>query len=198
MLMKKIPFVSLVCGLSILFSLLAPSKASAQRTSWGQSFVSVSFIKAAVPEASNKVFGGEFMYGEYNDINYWQGGAQYTPHMKSHPVGCFTVAGGVMYRLSASRDRAFNLYAGGNIFAGVDYVKEYPVVYGEGTIIPVDDEEEEKAGSAFVYGVEPRMEMEVFFTTKVAAILGVAVPLKVKSQEDKVSGRAYLGLRINF
>ena len=193
-----------VCGILMTLFALSGHDASAQRTVWGQRMVSVHFMKNLFPSASAKVMGGEAYYGQYFSSFYWQAGAQFTAGTKEVPVNCFNVSGGAMYRVFGTRSRMFSMYVGGNALVGVDFTsgndafKEVVSSDSGSVTIPVDDGDEKKYGTGFVYGIEPRLELEFFPFKTLAIVGGAALPVKFKTQQDIVTGRFYVGARLNF
>ena len=190
-----------VCGIvSIL--LLNVREARAQRTIAGQMFVSADFMAAVHPRGSH-VVGGEAFVGQYRGAFYWMGGLQHTPATERVNVGCTDVAGGVMYRLVDTRNRMLNIYAGGLALVGLDYPKgrkpvEDLIVNPDTGAIDTSGEGAPSARTAFVVGVEPRLELEVFPVGGFGLVGGVAAPLKFVTQQDVLSIRLYAGLRVNF
>lgn len=192
-----------VCGILMTLFALSGHDASAQRTVWGQRMVSVHFMKNLFPSASAKVMGGEAYYGQYFSSFYWQAGAQFTAGTKDVPVNCFNVSGGAMYRLYGTRSRMFSMYVGGNALVGVDFTSGLDAVKelttNENGYTNTDSEDNEKTyGTGFVYGIEPRFELEFFPFKTVAIVGGAALPVKFKTQQDIVTGRFYVGARLNF
>lgn len=196
--MKKSFLRAALCGAVVCLSFFA-QPAFAQRTMSGQYFLSASYVHGVAPEATRKVMGVEGVFGQYNYNGYWMAGMHYTFKSKDVPVGCFTASYGRMFRLLSIRSRIFNVYAGGTIFLGADFghdtVEEISVQSG---YISYDEPEVTEYGNGFVYGIEPRIEGELFIVRKVSLLLGGAVPVKGKTQQDKVSARFYFGLRVNL
>ncbi len=190
-----------LCGILLTIFALSGQDACAQRTVWGQRMVSAHFMKNLFPSASTKVMGGEAYYGQYFSSFYWQAGAQFTAGTKETPVNCFNLSGGAMYRLFGTRSRMFSMYVGGNALVGVDFasgldaVKE--VVSSDNGSVDVE-EDEKTYGTGFVYGIEPRFELEFFPFKTMALVAGAALPVKFKTQQDVVTGRFYVGARLNF
>lgn len=187
-------------------------EAGAQRTVRGQFFGTANVFKPLTPPDETRIWGGEAFVGQYMLNAYWQGGVQFFPKGNPTGLGCFTFAGGYMLRAAETRSRMFNLYLGGNAILGADFGSN-PLV----SIIDDDDSSSDpmsgsgivdsfgedpavapEAKTAVVWGIEPRMEMEVFFMRKAAFVIGVAAPLKFKSQTSHVSARGHAGIRVNF
>ncbi len=190
-----------VCGIVSIF-LFNVREARAQRTIAGQMFVSADFM-AGVHPAGSHVVGGEAFVGQYSGAFYWMGGLQLTPATDRVDIGCTDVAGGVMYRLVDTRNRMLNIYAGGLVLVGLDYPKgrkpiEDLVVNPDTGAIDTSGEGASSARTAFVVGVEPRLEMEVFPVGGFGLVGGVSAPLKFVTQQDVFSIRLYAGLRVNF
>ena len=197
---KSILKAAALCGAILSLSVLGEGRAMAQRTVSGQYFVSGDFM-AAVHPAGSGVMGGEVFVGQYRGTFYWQGGVQFTPATEVSPFGCVTAAGGAMYRFIETRSRFLNMYAGGNVVAGVDFPKgrkpiEDLVVTDSG--IDVSGEDEPEGATKFAAGLEPRVELELFPFGGFALLGGVSLPVKFVTQQDVFSVRAYFGLRVNF
>lgn len=200
--MRKSILIAALCG--IVFSLfLTGIPARAQRTMKGQFFITGSFMKNFYPAPSTDVLGGEVFFGQYLGSFYWHAGLQYTPSYEKVPMGCVNLAGGAMYRLLETRSRMFNVYVGGDALFGCDYpggrnVVEDIVVDDKTGAIKTDDVQDGSGKTAIVYGVEPRIEFEFFVLKQVALVGGASAPVKVKTQQDVLTGRFFAGLRVNF
>lgn len=195
-----------VCGVLVtLLALMGSQEVAAQRTVSGQRMVSANFMKTFSPSGSGKVMGADAYFGQYLGTFYWQAGAQFTGG-KGVPVMCFNLSAGAMYRLFGTRNRMFNGYVGGNALVGVDFASGSKAVsdviqsddLGGVSVDDIDKSEEKVYETGFVYGLEPRVELEFFPFRAFALVGGVALPVKFKTQQDVVSGRLYVGLRLNF
>ena len=177
---------------SLLF--LGGTEARAQRTIRGQSFISANFVKTLSPALSRDSMGAELWYGRYLDTFYWQAGLQYMPgyikDSERRAPGCFTVAGGAMYRLLSTRSRMFSCYIGGNALFGVEFadgnkaiadIMKDPVT---GTI-PVETVEDSPYVTKVTYGLEPRFEVEFFPLKSAALVGGLSLPVKVQTQKGQ-------------
>lgn len=199
--MRKSLFTAAMCGI-VLSLFLTGLPARAQRTMKGQYFITGSFMKDFYPPTSTDVLGGEVFFGQYLGSFYWHAGLQYTPSYEKVAFGCFNVAGGAMYRLLETRSRMFNLYVGGDALFGCDYpggrnvIRDIVVDEKTGAIKTDDLPEEGK--TAIVYGLEPRIELEFFVLKKVALVGGASAPVKVKTQQEVLTGKFFAGLRVNF
>jgi hypothetical protein len=191
-----------VCGI-VLSLFLTGLPARAQRTMKGQFFLTGSFMKNFYPAAGTDVLGGEVYFRQYLGSFYWHAGLQYTPSYEKVPMGCVNLAGGAMYRLLETRSRMFNLYVGGDALFGCDYpggrnVVADIVVDDKTGAIKTDDVPDDSGKTAIVYGVEPRIELEFFLLKQVALVAGASAPVKIRTQQDVLSGRYFAGLRVNF
>lgn len=199
LMLKKICNVLIVCALVSGLS----ERAFAQRTMDGQMFASVSYVNGLFPERALTQIGGEANLGQYILSScYWEAGVRYNPLTKMQTVGSLTAFGGFNYRIASTRNRAFNLYAGGRLFLGVDYTEgSNPVeeiVIGTGSSVQVTDIEVEPGKTRFMIGIDPAVEMEWFFVKKIALVVRVSAPVKFMTQQQFFSGRAGAGLRFNF
>lgn len=190
---------------SLLF--LGGTEARAQRTVRGQSFISADFVKTLSPVLSRDAMGAELWYGRYLDTFYWQAGLQYMlgyiKDSERQAPGCFTLSGGVMYRLAATRSRRLNCYIGGNALFGVEFadgnkaIADIMVDPYTGAI-STDEVESAEYLTKVTYGLEPRFEVEFFLLKSAALVGGLSLPVKVQTQKDHVAGRVYAGVRVNF
>lgn len=195
-----------LCGILMTVLALSGHDACAQRTVWGQRMVSAHFMKNLFPAANVKVMGGEAYFGQYFSSFYWQAGAQFTAGTRDVPVNCFTLSGGAMYRLYGTRSRMFNMYVGGSAMLGLDFVSSTDAVTTvidadstSGIHLPDEENGDEKTyGTGFVIGIEPRVELEFFPLRSAALVGGFTMPIKFKTQQDVVTGRFYIGARLNF
>ena len=189
----------------VLVLAAASVQARAQRTVRGQSLVSAAFMQTVSPPGATSVQGGEVLYGRYLPNSYWQAGAQYMPATGDGGIGCFTFAGGMMWRLAESRSRVFSLYLGGNALFGADFgdiskaVTDIVAEESSDSITSAPgDGDDEGVKTAFVYGIEPRVEVELYLFRKAALVLGVQIPIKMLTQQNNLSLRLSAGIRTCF
>lgn len=100
------------------------------------------------------------------------------------------VEGGYMHRIAATRSRSFNLYTGGSAFIGYeiyDPVRRLPSNINTGL-----------GEGAFVYGIRPSVEAEVFLTRTLAIIISGSAPLTFSSLSGWLRVNAGAGLRLNI
>jgi hypothetical protein len=83
-----------------------------------------------------------------------------------------------------------NLYAGGNAFIGYE-------VYDPWDRLPANINTGLGTG-AFIYGVRPRLEAEVFITKRLAIVISGSAPLTFGSVSSWLRGDAGVGLRVNI
>lgn len=192
---------SFACCLAAL--LLVPAGAGAQRTMRGQWYATACGTATLSPTAGSHP-GIGIEAGRYTITAKWSGSLRCIAPRGSGS-GSFTAAGSWMYRIAADRSRAFNLYGGGGAFLGVDYddihgaIEE--VISDSGSSSSSTWTQEEDASSprtAFTYGLEPALEMELFFARKAALVAGVSLPVRPATRQETLSLRASAGVRINF
>lgn len=166
---------------------LMPAAASAQRTVSGQGMVS---LDGAWPH------GASLCYGQYLPSSFWEAGAfaqwrstavndSYTmPYM---PVGVF---GNWMYRLVGTRSRVFNLYTGAGVFLGWEF-------YDPGNDLP-DFVSEDLTGGTFLYGINAKIQAELFFTRTAAFLFTGTAPINFSSPCTWAQPCAAFGIRIDL
>lgn len=168
-------------------------EASAQRTMRGETLLS-----AEVHHPFSKPYGlgADLTYGEYLLDSYWKAGASVTeyahPLSDEQPLEYLHAAayGEWMYRLAGTRNRCFCMYGGGGAFLGYEGVDVF-------SLLPADEKENFGSGY-FLYGVSLSLEMEVFFSKRVAFILGGKLPLNFSSPFGWFHYQAGAGLRLNI
>ena len=201
--------VKAVCAAFLLTFGVFVSPAFAQRTVQGQFFADVNYIHTVAPMSKPPVLGGELFVGQYLANCYWQAGFQMTPPTKKsyltedgtgfvHQYGCFLASGGMMYRFFGTRNRVFSLYGGGNALFGLDF----PDFGAAAQNVFVDKEsgrisdKTEDLKASIVYGLEPRLEAEIYFSRKAAVVLGVAVPVRISTKNNGTITEEYEGTRL--
>lgn len=181
--------------LSVLLILVAALSASGQRTSKGQFYVGADWGTTVYPKLmSYHVIGVEA--GQYLLFGRWEAGVQYSSRDAYGIVSVLARAGG-MYRFCASRNRVVNFYGGGDLIMGADFCSEQISV-----LIPDDDgtskTEVKEAKTGFVWGLNPKLELEVFPFTRMAFYLGASFPVKFSTQQKAFSIVPYAGIRVNL
>lgn len=162
--------------------------ASAQRTISGQSALGLS------ARYNGTSVGAEAFYSQYTLNGYWNvgitGDLYATPLSTGDKMSYMDVAaaGGYMFRLVGTRNRAFNLYAGVGVFAGVEWIdpaSRLPkhIVTGLPTV-------------QFLYGVYMRMGVECFLGTRVALTLSGVLPVNFSSKITMLHYGGEAGIKI--
>ena len=164
--------------------------ASAQRTMSGQPSLHVSVLYNG-PSACAEAFFSQYTLG-----GYWQAGIE----GKAYDVPISTgsrldyihtaVSSGYMYRVAGTRNRLLNYYMGGRVFMGVEIVDPWKTLpsYVSTGIKPV----------SFLYGISPRMELEVFFCRKCALLLTAGIPVNFSSNISWIHYEAGLGFKVEL
>jgi hypothetical protein len=99
--------------------------------------------------------------------------------------------GGYMYRIISNRSRSLNFYGGGGAFIGYE-------LYDPMKRVPSHLATNLPEGGTFLYGIDPRIEFEVFIIRKVAVTLGFSSPINFSSTLTKVRPKGTLGIRLNL
>jgi len=181
--------------LSVLLILAAVLSASGQRTSKGQFYVGADWGTTVYPKPmSYHVINVEA--GQYMLFGKWQAGVTYSTRDAYGIVSVLAHAGS-MYRFCASRSRIVNFYGGGDMIMGADFCSEQISV-----LVPDDDgtskTEVREAKTGFVWGLNPKLELEVFPFTRMAFYMGVSLPVKFSTQQKAFSIVPYFGVRVNL
>lgn len=164
------------------------SQASAQRTMPGRFSVAV-----------NGCFNGssvsaEAFFGQYTLGGYWEAGLLANDYGWPLSVSGrlqydqLAVAGGYQFRLAATRDRAVNLYGGGGVFAGLEFVDPFrslPEYY----VLPIDSQ-------AFLYGLYVKTTAEFFIGRCFAFVLEASLPLAFSSQLSMINYAVGGGIKL--
>ena len=185
-----------VLALAVLF--LSASAASAQRTIDGQDNISVSMhytFSGKVP------IGADLWWGRYLLSGNAKAGVSYSPfshkistttHSESRTIQNHTILahGEYMFRVVSNRGRHIGLYAGGGVFLGCelyDPQKRLPeyIVTGLGDC-------------GFLYGINPAVEMELFFSRQTCIIIRGSLPINFSSPLGKVRYDIGIGARLNL
>ena len=176
--------------------LLAPlTEASGQRTVPGQWLGDAG---VSVPLAPGSPASGAWLRaGRYLAGSYWSAGARLTPVSPDGEAGSLLLSCGMMWRLAATRDRLLGLYAGGDVFVGADYTAGLGAAVGN--VVNEDgNDAPEDSGTGLPYGVEPRVEAEVFPFRRVGIVVGTAAQARMRSMRPALAAMIYVGIRVNF
>lgn len=179
-----------------LVLLLAPlTEASGQRTVPGQWLGDAG---VSVPLAPGSPASGAWVRaGRYLAGSYWSAGARLAPVSPDREAGSLLLSGGMMWRLAATRDRLLGFYAGGDVFVGADYTAGLGAAVGD--VVSEDgDDSPEDSRTGLTYGVEPRVEAEVFPFRSVGIVAGTAAQAHMRSMRPALAAMIYVGIRVNF
>ena len=176
--------------------LLAPlTEACCQRTVPGQwlgDAVAAVTVAPGSPAAGAGARGGRYLAG-----SYWSAGARLTPVAPDGEAGSLLLSCGMMWRLAATRDRLLGLYAGGDVFVGADYTAGLGAAVGN--VVSEDgNDASEDSGTGLTYGVEPRVEAEVFPFRRVGIVVGTAAQARMRSMRPALAAMINVGIRVNF
>jgi hypothetical protein len=95
-----------------------------------------------------------------------------------------------MHRIASVRSRAFSLYGGGGAFIGYE-------LYDPASRLPANISTGLGDG-AFIYGIDPGIEAEVFISRRVALTAGCTMPLTFGSVTRWIRMNATAGIRLNI
>ncbi len=181
--------------ISVLLILALAVCASAQRTAKGQFYIGADWATTVYPKVMSYHVVNVGV-GQYSLFGKWQAGVQYATR-DAFGIVSVLARGGAMYRFYGSRSRVVNFYGGGDLMLGADFCSEQISVLvpdGDGTT----KTETQEATSGFVWGIDPRLEFEVFPFTKVAFYLGASFPVKFSTQQKMFQIVPYVGIRVNL
>lgn len=174
--------------LTLILLLVAVHPASAQRTLSGQSALGLS------ARYNGTSVGAEAFFSQYTLNGYWQAGI--TGDLFDVPLSAgvemdyldVSLKGGYAYRLTGARSRSVNLYGGGGVFAGVEWMD--PEIKLPGYIdigLP---------SVVFLYGIYARAMVEVFMGTRMALTLSGEVPVNFSSKITMLHWGVLAGIKI--
>ena len=168
--MAKILHLTILVG---VLSLIPFHPASAQRTSSGQSSISISCTY------NGTSVGAEAFYQQYTLNGFWEAGimgADYSAPLRGYGALRYddlSAAGGYAFRLLATRSRGINWYAGAGAFAGIEYLDplhRLPSYLDLG-----------RKQLSFLYGVYARTTLEIFLGMRVALLVQATLPVNFSS-----------------
>lgn len=171
----------------ILLAVLASGlTAGAQRTAYKQPFLD------AKVTSDFTLVGGDISFGMYDRHFYWSAGAimdnflvPFNDNAKG-PVTRLTPYGAFMYRLLRTNNRAVNLYGGGDVFIGAEFVDLF------------QRHDNITRATRFIYGGALRIEGEFFVSMQLAILVPVRLSITGNSSTNMVWPTVGLGARYNF
>ena len=186
-----------LCILSVLTAVLSVvPEASAQRTANGEWHASAAF------GTSVSSIGGEVLFGTYLMNGQWFAGANFfnraeidAPTDEYVNLTHLHFVGGYMYRLFGTLSRNINLYAGGDVFLGMEFFDLF------GTMTSPTKEAYKLSGFkdlTFNYGFSLRTEMEFFVSDYFALVPRVRLPFIFNSSFQVLGYEISLALKLNF
>lgn len=176
--------------------LLAPfTEACCQRTVPGQWLGDAGLAVTVAP--GSPAAGAGARVGRYLGGSYWSAGALSLPVSPDGEAGSLILTGGMMWRLAATRDRRLGLYAGGDLLVGADYTSGLGAAVGD-MVAEDGDPAPEDTGTRLTYGVEPRIEAEVFPFRRVGLVAGTAAQVRARSMRSALAAMIYVGIRVNI
>lgn len=195
----------LLAFLSIVFTCIS-SDAYAQRTARGQYYVDA--VGAASITATPSL-GGSVQAGQYLLSSRWEAGVD----LLVKRDGTFYVPvyanASYLFRLCTNSTRAISLYAGLGALMGAEITQPeavssdtgYGDAGGNGLDInfeEVQDAEQAPSNVAFIYGLQPKVEAELFFLKRVALVASLKMPLTFGSAHQAFNLTGNVGLRFNL
>ena len=165
----------------------------AQRTMRDQNLLTASM---QTPCTGIKDFGASVSYGRYTLDAFWKASASVVPRgvqlSTGHTMDLISLRAGAayMHRLASVRSRVFSLYGGGGAFIGYE-------LYDPASRLPGNISTGLGDG-AFIYGIDPGIEAEVFLSRRLAFTAGCTMPLTFGSATRWIRVNATAGLRLNI
>jgi hypothetical protein len=135
-------------------------------------------------------------YGRYLLDAYWKASASVVPRGVQLSTGdrmdLLGIRAGAdyMHRIATVRSRAFSLYGGCGAFIGYELYD--PAGRLPGNIVTG------LGDGAFIYGIDPGIEAEVFLSRRLAFTAGCTMPLTFGSVSRWLRINATAGLRLNI
>lgn len=156
----------------------------------GQSAPSLSAVR------TDSSFGGEITYNQYTLVGMWNAGARVSDYTLAttteYPIEAIQITATSSYlgRIAATRSRRLNLYGGGGIFFGYEFLDPFKKLLDH--IIP------ESKDGCFVYGILAKTELELFLSRQFAIVGTATIPINFQSQTGWFHWEAGIGIRINI
>lgn len=177
-----------------LLALVWNASASAQRTMPGQMFISgqVSYQFGATPKV-----GPDAGIGMYLLSSLWDAGVSAVPLRSETADGVaipswdIHLYGDWMYRLTGTRTRALNIYGGAGVFAGYE-------MYDPKRLIPEDVGTGLPEGGIFIYGIQPKLQVELFLTRTFSLVVTGSLPVNFSSELGRFRPRVSGGVRLTL
>ena len=178
---------------AVIMALCTSHEAHAQRTMRDQNLLTV---QMQTPCTGARYFGGNLSWGRYMLDAYWRTSASVVPRgvglSTGHTMDVVSIraGGSYMHRIASVRSRAFSLYGGGGAFIGYE-------LYDPASRLPANISTGLGDG-AFIYGIDPGIEAEVFISRRVALTAGCTMPMTFGSVSRWLRINATAGIRINI
>lgn len=162
--------------------------ASAQRTMSGQPSLHISVLYNG-PSVCAEVFFSRYALGGFWHVGVE--GKQYNVPVSTGGILDYihtVVSSGYMYRVAGTRNRLVNYYMGGRVFMGVEMVDPFRRLSAYLSTGLKD--------YSFLYGLSPRMDLEIFITRRCAFLLSVGLPINFSSRLGWFHYEAGLGFKV--
>ena len=178
---------------AVLMAFCTSQEAHAQRTMRDQDLLTA---QTQTPCTAARYFGGSVSWGRYTLDAFWKASASVVPRgvqlSTGHTMDLVSLRAGAayMHRLASVRSRVFSLYGGGGAFIGYE-------LYDPASRLPGNISTGLGDG-AFIYGIDPGIEAEVFLGRRLAFTAGCTMPLTFGSATRWIRVNATAGLRLNI
>ena len=189
-------------GLLLLAVLLATlsfsEQARAQRTMDGQFFLGVE---------GHWPLGAAIGTGQYIRWGYWHAGVTADRISRAFISGIEgekvslefyqpMAEGGLMPRILSTRNRGLNVYTGASLMVGIEYFDPFKRL--PDNVVVILPSGADVSYRKFIFGLCPRVEMELYMGPRVALVAAARAPLTFGSQMGWAHVTAALGLRVNM
>lgn len=176
--------IQVICG----FLCLMPIAAFAQRTTGGQGMIT---IEGGFPHTAC------LSYGMYLPSSMWEAGAalqlrtatlangEQQPYLPSYAFGNW------IYRLAGTSSRSFNIYAGAGAFLGWEFPSHVKA-------LSVSEAQNGSGSGTFLYGINAKVQAEIFFSKRFALIISGNAPVNFSSTYSLFQPCGCFGFRIDL
>ncbi|MBQ7826720.1 MAG: conjugal transfer protein TraO [Clostridia bacterium] len=176
-----------------------------QRTSNRQLYLDFTASSSVVSDPS---LGGGVSFGQYLLASRWDAGVDFLMKRDGKPYYPVYAQASYMFRFCANRSRSAHLYGGVGVLMGAEVSTPEEMTPSTGytdeesgvgvDFSQVEEVQASVAGVAFLYGVQARLEAELFIARKVAIVGAVRMPLTFGSAHSVFNLVGTVGLRFNI
>lgn len=172
--------------------------ARAQRTMPGQFFANLSVKTTFTPS-----LGGEFRFGRNTNLGLWDVDVDFSDRVYASSntssrvnISAATIGGEYLYRAWHSRSRAFNFYAGGGAFFGVEFTDLYRRL--KGGEWPVDKNGKYISNPVIIFGLRPRVQFDWYLAGGFALTADATAWLNILTKYSLFTFDLALGVKYDF